>query len=163
AAEKYGLPVGIHAGSAYRHPVTPLGWPTYYTEDYAAQATAFQAALSSLVCEGVFTKFPDLKVVLLESGFTWLPAHLWRLTKFWRGCAWKCRGWTARPPISCGAMSVSRPRPAMRRPRRKYSSACSTTWDRTRCCCSPPIIPTGSSTATQCCPRGCRVTSSARS
>ena len=46
---------------------------------------AFQAALSSLVCEGVFTKFPDLKVVLLESGFTWLPAHLWRLTKFWRG------------------------------------------------------------------------------
>ena len=33
----------------------------------------------------MFTKFPDLKVVLLESGFTWLPAHLWRLTKFWRG------------------------------------------------------------------------------
>ena len=46
---------------------------------------AFQQALSSLICEGVFTKFPDLKVVLLESGFTWLPAHLWRLTKFWRG------------------------------------------------------------------------------
>jgi hypothetical protein len=85
AAEKHGLPVGIHAGSAYRHPVTPLGWPTYYTEDYAAQAPAFQQALSSLICEGVFTKFPDLKVVLIESGFTWLPAHLWRLTKFWRG------------------------------------------------------------------------------
>ena len=33
----------------------------------------------------MFTKFPELKVVLLESGFTWLPAHLWRLTKFWRG------------------------------------------------------------------------------
>ena len=59
AAEKLGLPVGIHAGSAYRHPVTPLGWPTYYTEDYAAQAQAFQAALSSLICEGVFTKFPS--------------------------------------------------------------------------------------------------------
>jgi uncharacterized protein len=85
AAERLGLPVGIHAGSAYRHPVTPLGWPTYYTEDYAAQAQAFQAALSSLICEGVFTKFPRLLVVLLESGFTWLPAHLWRLTKFWRG------------------------------------------------------------------------------
>src|SRR5437764_14878817 len=85
AAERHGLPIGIHAGSAYRHPVTPLGWPTYYTEDYAAQAQAFQAALSSLICEGVFTKFPSLKVVLLESGFTWLPAHLWRLTKFWRG------------------------------------------------------------------------------
>lgn len=84
-AERLGLPIGIHAGSAYRHPVTPLGWPTYYTEDYAAQAAAFQQGLSSLICEGVFTKFPELKVVLLESGFTWLPGHLWRLTKFWRG------------------------------------------------------------------------------
>jgi predicted TIM-barrel fold metal-dependent hydrolase len=85
AARKHGLPIGIHAGSAYRHPVTPVGWPSYYTEDYAAQAAAFQAALSSLVCEGVFTKFPDLRVVLIESGVSWLPAHLWRLTKFWRG------------------------------------------------------------------------------
>jgi predicted TIM-barrel fold metal-dependent hydrolase len=85
AAERHNLPIGIHAGSSYRHPVTPLGWPTYYTEDYAAQAPAFQQALSSLICEGVFSKYPNLKVVLLESGFTWLPAHMWRLTKFWRG------------------------------------------------------------------------------
>jgi len=85
AAQKPRLPIGIHAGSTYRHPVTPVGWPTYYTEDYAAQATGFQAALSSLVAEGVFTKFPDLRVVLIESGVSWLPAHLWRLTKFWRG------------------------------------------------------------------------------
>jgi predicted TIM-barrel fold metal-dependent hydrolase len=85
AAERHGLAVGIHAGSAYRHPVTPIGWPSYYTEDYAAQATGFQQALTSLIVEGVFVKYPDLKVVLLESGFTWLPAHLWRLSKFWRG------------------------------------------------------------------------------
>jgi predicted TIM-barrel fold metal-dependent hydrolase len=85
AAEKHGLPIGIHAGSGYRHPVTPLGWPSYYLEDYAAEATAFQATLSSLICEGVFTRFPELTVVLIESGFTWLPAHLWRLSKFWRG------------------------------------------------------------------------------
>ncbi len=85
AAEKHGLPVGIHAGSTYRHPVTAVGWPSYYTEDYAAQAAAFQSQLTSLITEGVFTKFPSLRVVLMESGFTWLPAHLWRLTKYWRG------------------------------------------------------------------------------
>lgn len=85
AAERHGLPVGIHAGSGYRHPPTPVGWPSYVTEDYAAQAPAFQQALTSLICEGVFSKFADLKVVLLESGFTWLPAYLWRLTKYWHG------------------------------------------------------------------------------
>ena len=85
AAERHGLAIGIHAGSNYHNPPTPIGWPSFYTEDYAGQANAFQSQLTSLICEGVFSKFPALKVVLLESGFTWLPAHLWRLTKFWRG------------------------------------------------------------------------------
>ncbi|MBV9786221.1 MAG: amidohydrolase [Acidisphaera sp.] len=85
AAEKHGLPVGIHAGSAYHNPTTPTGWPSYHGEDYVNQAQAFQTQLGSLIYEGVFGKFPGLRVVLIESGFTWLPACLWRLTKFWRG------------------------------------------------------------------------------
>ena len=85
AAERHGLAVGVHAGSAYHLPTTPVGWPTTHIEDTVTQAAAFQTQLSSLICEGVFNRFPSLKFVLLESGFTWLPAHLWRLTKFWRG------------------------------------------------------------------------------
>ncbi len=97
AAQRHRLPIGVHAGSSYRNPPTPVGWPSYHAEDYVNQAQAFQAAISSLVAEGVFAKFPDLTVVLLESGWTWLPAHLWRLDKFWRGVRMEVP-WVDRPP-----------------------------------------------------------------
>jgi len=99
AAERRGLPIGIHAGSTYRHPVTPVGWPSTYIEDYVSQASAFASTLTSLVAEGVFAKFPGLTVVLMESGVSWLPAHLWRLTKFWKGLRSEVP-WVSDPPIS---------------------------------------------------------------
>jgi len=99
AAERHGLPVGIHAGSMYRHPVTPVGWPSSFTEEYVNQAIAFQSQLTSLVTEGVFAKFPALTVVLMESGVTWLPAFLWRLTKFWKGLRSEVP-WVSDPPAS---------------------------------------------------------------
>jgi len=98
AAARHGLPIGIHAGSSYRHPVTPVGWPSHYVEDYASQSYAFQGQVGSLITEGVFTKFPELKVVLLESGVSWLTPFLWRLTKFWRGTRSEVP-WVTRPPI----------------------------------------------------------------
>src|SRR5258708_1169346 len=85
AAERHSLQIGIHAGSTYRHSLTSLGWPTFYLEDYVAYAQAFQSQLTSLISEGAFAKFPGLKVVLIESGVTWLPGFLWRISKFWRG------------------------------------------------------------------------------
>jgi uncharacterized protein len=85
AAEKYDLPIGIHAGSAFRQALSPIGWSSYYLEDYVLQAQAFESQLLSLVVEGVFAKFPRLKVVMLESGITWLPNFLWRANKTWRG------------------------------------------------------------------------------
>ena len=45
----------------------------------------------------MFAKFPKLKVVLLESGVTWLPGFLWRLSKFWRGLRPEMP-WVDRPP-----------------------------------------------------------------
>ncbi len=99
AAERHGLPVGIHAGSTYRHPMTSVGWPSYWTEEYVNQAPGFQSQLTSLIAEGVFSKFPALTVVLMESGVTWLPAYLWRLTKFWKGLRSEIP-WVADPPGS---------------------------------------------------------------
>lgn len=95
--EKIGIPLGVHAGSSYHNPVTTLGWTNYYIEDYAAQTFGFQAQLANLVTEGVFVKFPEMKVVLIESGVTWLPGFIWRLSKFWRGVRREVP-WVDRPP-----------------------------------------------------------------
>src|ERR1700755_853579 len=84
-AERLKLPIGIHAGSAYRYAPTPVGWPSYYVEDYIAQSAAFENQLQSMIAEGVFSKFPELKVVAIESGLTWLSGFIWRADKTWKG------------------------------------------------------------------------------
>jgi predicted TIM-barrel fold metal-dependent hydrolase len=97
AAERHGLPIGIHAGSTQHNPTTSVGWPSYIVEDYVANAAAFGTQLLSLVAEGVFSKFPALRVVLIESGVTWLPAFLWHIDKEWRGLRAEVP-WLDRPP-----------------------------------------------------------------
>lgn len=88
---------GIHFGGAPGNPPTPVGWPSYYFEDYVAAACTFASQVSSIICEGVFDRIPDLRVALLESGFTWLPAHMWRLDKEWRELR-RVVPWVRRPP-----------------------------------------------------------------
>ncbi len=97
-AQHHGLPIAIHAGSSYRHPSTPIGWSSYAIEDYISQSVSFQSQLASLLAEGVFKKFPDLKFVMLESGFTWLPSFLWRFKKYWRGLTMEIP-WIDRSPV----------------------------------------------------------------
>jgi predicted TIM-barrel fold metal-dependent hydrolase len=97
AAEKLELPIGIHAGGTYHHAPTAAGWPSHRVEDYVVQSAAFEAQLLSLLSEGVFRKFPRLKVVLIESGFTWLPHLMWRANKTWHGVRPEVP-WIDRPP-----------------------------------------------------------------
>jgi hypothetical protein len=97
AAQRHGLTIGLHAGSTYRHAPTPTGWPSHFVEDYVVQSQGMQSQLLSLLAEGVFTKFPDLKVVITEAGFTWLPPFLWRADKSWRGVRTEIP-WVKEPP-----------------------------------------------------------------
>ena len=83
AASEMDLPVGLHFGGGV-HPITPCGWPSFYIEDHTSMSLAFQAQVISLVLEGVFVKFPQTRVALIEGGFAWLPALMWRLDKNYR-------------------------------------------------------------------------------
>ena len=84
AACRAGIPIGVHAFGYGGFPVTGGGWPSYYTEEMTGHAASCQSLVNSMVIEGVFERFPRLKLVLTESGFAWLPSLAWRLDKTWK-------------------------------------------------------------------------------
>ena len=83
AAAEVGLPVGVHAFGFGGYPVSGSGWPSFYLEDMVGHAQSSQAMLTSMVMEGIFERFPTLKIVLIEAGFAWLPSLCWRLDRLW--------------------------------------------------------------------------------
>jgi predicted TIM-barrel fold metal-dependent hydrolase len=97
AAVRRDLVVSLHFGGAPGNPPTSVGWPSYYLEEYAGMAQVFQGQLMSMIVEGVFDRFPTLRVAFVESGFTWLPPFLWRLDKEWKGLRREIP-WTTRLP-----------------------------------------------------------------
>src|ERR1700730_15711496 len=85
AAARRDLVVSLQFGGAPGNPPTGSGWPSYYIEEYVGMAQVFQTQVLNLIVEGVFDRHPDLRVALVEGGWTWLPSLMWRIDKDWKG------------------------------------------------------------------------------
>lgn len=81
AAQAADLAVGVHAFGYGGWPVTGGGWASYYIEEMVGHAQAQQALLISMIFEGVFERFPNLRVVLVEAGLAWGAALMWRMDR----------------------------------------------------------------------------------
>lgn len=85
AAAEAGFALSIHPGSAYRFAPTGAGFFSSLTEDQVSWTQGFGNQIMSLLAEGVMTEYKDMKIVLAESGVSWLFGISWRISKNWRG------------------------------------------------------------------------------
>lgn len=88
ACERHGLPLTIHAGMegvGVNSPMTGVGYVTTRAEWVFSRTQVMMAHVASMIFEGVFERFPKLRVVLQEAGVFWVVPYLWRLDQDWKG------------------------------------------------------------------------------
>lgn len=83
AAVDHNLPLVLHVQGINGFASTASGYPSYYIEEHHSNVQGMQSLITSLVFEGVFERFPDLRIVLVEGGIVWAQALRWRLDKHW--------------------------------------------------------------------------------
>ena len=87
-------------------PPTATGYPNYYIEWHVLLVQCAMSHVVSLVCHGVFEKYPGLKMAVIEAGVTWLPTLLWRLDADWKALRSEVP-WVKRPPTVAEARHSS--------------------------------------------------------
>ena len=74
AAERHGLVVGIHHSE---NSPTALGRHRYFAEWHTLVPQVFMSQTVSLIFNGVFDRYPDLRVIMIEGGFSYVPHLMW--------------------------------------------------------------------------------------
>ncbi len=86
AAARNGLPVATHLMGQTPFelvPIYPVGNPAHWHDFFASWPLLFVSHLMSLVFDGAFDRHPDLRVVFVEGGFTWVAPVMWRMDRIW--------------------------------------------------------------------------------
>jgi predicted TIM-barrel fold metal-dependent hydrolase len=82
AAQELGLPIVLHVTGAPHQRLKP-GRSTY--ADFISNFPALAIEqLSNLIFEGTFERFPRLKIVFTEYGWSWVPSTVWHMDENWK-------------------------------------------------------------------------------
>lgn len=83
ACEHYSLPFAFHVAGLGRRS-TGTGQMNYYFEAHVNFALRNFNLVPSLIFEGVFDRFPNLKISLTEQSWGWAVPFAWRMDGSWR-------------------------------------------------------------------------------
>lgn len=81
AATRHDITVACHLGRGAfeNHPRPPVGWPSFNHDFMVTYSLLAANQVMSLIFDGVFERFPTLRIVLVEHAFTWILPLMWRM------------------------------------------------------------------------------------
>ncbi|MCF6470628.1 amidohydrolase [Nonomuraea sp. MG754425] len=81
AATRHDITVACHLGRGAfdNHPRPPVGWPSYNHDFMVTYSLLAANQVMSLIFDGVFERFPTLRIVLVEHAFNWILPLMWRM------------------------------------------------------------------------------------
>jgi uncharacterized protein len=88
ASADLNLPVVLHVGGDAAYDATtstaPAGYPISFTEYSVLAPLPVMVHLMSFIVQGVFEKYPQLRLMVTGAGSAWLPALFWRMDSEWK-------------------------------------------------------------------------------
>jgi predicted TIM-barrel fold metal-dependent hydrolase len=81
AATRHDITVACHLsrGVNEMYPRPPVGWPSYNHDFMVTYSLLAANQVMSLIFDGVFERFPTLRIALIEHAFTWILPLMWRM------------------------------------------------------------------------------------
>ena len=100
ACQDHGLPLIVHPSgteNVYSRAPRMAAPPTYYLEWHTGLGQIHQSNIMSMICHGVFERFPELKVCVAEGGFMWAIETMLKLDRDWKALRNEVPWLTRRP------------------------------------------------------------------